>query len=183
MDIQHNPYGLLSGGTAVDEYTLTGPAGLESPHNHPGGILTSLRAPDRDGYLANITLGLKDLPEYETKNKPYFGALVGRYANRIAHGRFTLDGVTYHLPANEGGHSLHGGVEGFAGKVWQSKTHAHAPGSERRTELPQPGRRGAYPGNMDVTAVYTLTADSALRIDYSAICDKAVVVNLTNHAY
>ncbi len=84
MELEHNPYGLTAAGAAVDEYTLTGPSGLEARVITFGGILTSLRAPDREGHLANVTLGLKDLAEYETKNKPYFGALVGRYANRIA---------------------------------------------------------------------------------------------------
>lgn len=183
MEIERNPYGLTAGGIAVDEYTLTGPAGLEARIITLGGILTSLRAPDREGNLANVTLGLKDLADYETKNKPYFGALVGRYANRIAHSRFTLDGVTYDLHANDGVNSLHGGRQGFAGQVWQGEPSRTPQGAGVKLVYHSPDGAGGYPGNMDVTVVYTLTGDSALRIDYTATCDKPVVVNLTNHAY
>src|SRR5450759_270077 len=152
MEIQRNPYGLTAGGIAVDEYTLTGPAGLEARIITLGGILTSLRAPDREGNLANVTLGLKDLADYETKNKPYFGALVG-------------------------------GRQGFAGQVWQGEPSRTPQGAGVKLVYHSPDGAGGYPGNMDVTVVYTLTGDSALRIDYTATCDKPVVVNLTNHAY
>ncbi len=175
-------YGTTADGEAVDEYTLTNAGGVEIRIITYGGIVTSLRVPDREGSFDNVVLGFDNLGDYETKN-PYFGAIIGRYGNRIANAKFTLDGTEYTLPANNGPNSLHGGDKGFDKVVWTAK---EVPGDadvglELTYESPD-GEEG-YPGSLSVTVVYTLTADNALQIDYTATTDKTTVVNLTHHSY
>jgi aldose 1-epimerase len=142
-----------------------------------GGIITSIRVPDRDGNMANVTLGFDNFKDYETRNA-YFGTITGRYANRIAKGKFTLNGKEYTLALNDGTNTLHGGMSGFDKQVWASIRNADG---LKLTYRSVDGEEG-YPGNLDVKVVYSLTEDNGLRIDYTAITDQPTVVNLTNHA-
>ncbi len=176
------PYGMTAAGVAVDEYTLTNIHGLEVRIITYGGIITSVRTPDREGHVANIGLGCPNLADYQTKS-PYFGALIGRYGNRIAGGRFTLDGKAYSVPVNNGPNSLHGGIEGFDKKVWQAKIVQREDAVGLELKLTSPDGDEGYPGTLSVTVVYTLTDADELRLDYTATTDKLTVVNLTNHAY
>jgi aldose 1-epimerase len=147
-----------------------------------GGTITSIRVPDREGNLANVTLGFDNLADYETRS-PYFGNITGRYANRIAGATFTLNETAYTLAANNGPNSLHGGVEGFDNKVWEAEiVEGDADVGVSLHYLSADGEEG-YPGNLDVTVVYTLTNDNEIRMDYTATTDATTVVNLTNHAY
>jgi aldose 1-epimerase len=168
----------------VDRYTLTNSSGMQVKIITYGGIVQSIRVPDRHGRMANVALGFATLDDYiSTGNSPYFGALIGRYANRIAKGTFTLDGVTYHLPINNPPNSLHGGTVGFDKRVWRATPlqGRHTVGLELRLTSAD-GDQG-YPGTLQVRAVYTLTNRNQIRIDYHATTDKATVVNLTNHSY
>jgi aldose 1-epimerase len=148
-----------------------------------GGIVTSLIVADRTGKLDDVVLGYDDLASY-LKSSPYFGALVGRYANRIAHATFALDGKVYHVAANDGPNSLHGGRTGFDKVVWTVDRAAVTPEGPLLvlSYLSQDGEEG-YPGTLRVTAAYTLTEDNALRLQYSATTDRATIVNLTQHSY
>ncbi len=180
--ITKRAYGMTSDGQAVDEYTLTNGKGVEIKVITFGGIITSLRVPDRKGNLADVVLGFTSLADYETKS-PYFGALIGRYGNRIGKATFTLDGTTYTLALNDGPNSLHGGVKGFDKQIWGAKEVKSPDGvGLELSYLSADGEEG-YPGNLSVKVTYTLTNDNALKIDYHATTDKATVVNLTNHSY
>jgi aldose 1-epimerase len=145
-----------------------------------GGILVSLNAPDRDGKMADVVLGFDTLPEYVANPTTYFGATIGRYGNRIAHGRFTMDGAAYQLPKNDGDNSLHGGDHGFFRRVFTPRVLPD--GGLELTYLSKDGEEG-YPGNLSVTVTYHVTDANELRIDYAATTDKDTVVNLTNHSY
>ena len=176
------PFGLLPDGTAVDIFTLTNRNGLKARIMTYGAILVSLDLPDRNGAFADCVLGYDSLDGY-LKTSPYFGAIVGRYGNRIAKGRFTLDGKTYTLAANNGENHLHGGLKGFDKVVWTAEPFEEADGvGVKLGYLSKDGEEG-YPGNLNVTVVYLLTNDNELRIDYEATTDKATPVNLTNHSY
>jgi len=181
--IQVAPYGTTSGGESVDEYTLTNAHGMEVKIITYGGIITSIRVPDRYGNMANVTLGFASLEDYETNNTSYFGALIGRYGNRIAGAKFTLDGVEYTLAANNGPNSLHGGLKGFDKVVWDAQEAEAENGVALQLSYLSADMEEGFPGNLSVTVVYTLTDDNELVIDYSATTDKPTVVNLTNHAY
>jgi aldose 1-epimerase len=147
-----------------------------------GGTLTSLRVPDRDGALGDITLGFDTLALYLGEH-PYFGALIGRFGNRIAGGQFTLNGVTCTLARNDGPNHLHGGPQGFHRAIWSAREHESAEGPSLELRyLSRDGEEG-YPGNLDVTVIYTLTNQNTLRIDYAATTDRDTVINLTHHAY
>jgi aldose 1-epimerase len=177
-------FGSTSDGTVVDLFTLENGHGMTAKIMTYGGIIQEVVAPDRNGNLANVVLGFSNLNDYVTKNSPYFGALIGRYANRIANGKFTLDGVSYQLPQNDGTNSLHGGTVGFDKRVW---TATEVPATDTSVGLKlhytsQDGEMG-YPGTMQVDVTYTLDTGNALRIDYQATTDKATIVNLTNHSY
>ena len=180
--ISKSAYGTTADGQAVDEYTLTNASGMEAKIITYGGIVTSLRVPDRSGVLGDVVLGFDNLGDYETQN-PYFGALIGRYGNRIGNATFSLDGTAYTLPANNGPNSLHGGDKGFDKVVW---TAEEVPGDAdvglKLSYLSPDGDQG-YPGNLSVTVVYTVTAANELRIDYTATTDMPTVVNLTHHSY
>lgn len=180
--VEVQPYGTTADGQAVEEYILTNANGMEVRIITYGGIITAIRVPDRDGELANVTLGFDNLSDYETRN-PYFGNITGRYANRIANATFTLDDTEYTLAANNGPNSLHGGNVGFDKRVWNA-TSIEGDG-EVGVELSyvSPDGEEGYPGNLDVTVIYTLTDDNEIRMDYTATTDAPTVVNLTNHAY
>jgi aldose 1-epimerase len=178
--VQKRAYGKTAEGAAIDEYTLTNANKVEVKIITYGGIITSLRAPDRNGALYNVVLGFDNLRDYETRN-PYFGAIIGRYGNRLANARFTLDGKEYKLAANNGPNALHGGKKGFDKQIWAAKPTQNGAGLEL-TYLSKDGEEG-YPGNLSTTVVYSLTDQNELRIDYTATTDKPTVVNLTNHSY
>ncbi len=175
-------YGTAIDGAAVEEYTLTNAGGMEVRFITYGGILTSISVPDRKGRFANVALGFDSLDKYESEH-PYFGAITGRYANRIARGRFSLDGKDYALFANDGPNSLHGGRVGFDRRIWSAREAASAGhcGIEL-SYLSADGEEG-YPGTLDVAVTYSLTDANELRIDYAAKTDAPTVVNLTNHSY
>jgi aldose 1-epimerase len=184
MPIQKQPFGNLPDGTAVDVYTLTNKSGVKARIATYGGTLISLEVPDRNGRFADILLGHDTLGGYlNRKTNPYFGSLVGRFANRIGGAAFTLDGVTYHLAKNDGENTLHGGLKGLDAVVWQAEP-VQEPGAAglKLTYLSKDGDEG-YPGNLACTVVYTLTDQDELKIAYEATSDKATPVNLTNHAY
>lgn len=169
-------WGRLNDGTQVELYTLAN-RNIEVAITTYGGIIVSLRVPDRNGNIDDIVLGYDSLDQY-VSNNPYFGAIVGRYANRIAHGSFVLEGKTYSLPKNDGDNSLHGGTRGFDKVVWSAKPIND--GIEL-SYISRDGEQG-YPGTLTVTVRYTLD-DHELKIEYSAATNKPTVVNLTNHSY
>jgi aldose 1-epimerase len=179
--IEKESFGTTSAGEHVDRYTLTN-GHVRVRILTLGGILQTIETPDRHGRLANVTLGFSTLTPYET-NSPYFGALIGRYANRIANGRFTLDGVTYQLPINNPPNSLHGGDVGFNKHVWAATPQTGRDTVGLRLTLVSPDGDQGYPGTLTAEATYTLTATGGLRMDYRATTTKATIVNLTNHAY
>jgi aldose 1-epimerase len=180
--VQKSDYGKTADGTAVDLYTLTNPNGAVAKVITYGGIVTELHVPDKDGKLADVVLGCPDLKTYEAGH-PFFGAIAGRVANRIANARFTLDGKEYKLAANNGPHTLHGGKRGFDKYVWQAGLIENRRGATVRLTRTSPDGEEGFPGNLKVAVTYTLTDDNALRIDYEATTDKATPVNLTNHSY
>jgi aldose 1-epimerase len=147
-----------------------------------GGILQTIETPDRRGRTANVTLGFNNLRDYETKS-PYFGCITGRYANRIAKGQFTLDGVRYQLPINNDPNSLHGGTVGFDKHVWKATPLTTKDGVALRLQFTSPDGDQGYPGALSATVTYTVTSKRQIRMDYLATTTKATVVNLTNHAY
>ncbi|HJT01093.1 MAG TPA: aldose epimerase family protein [Terriglobales bacterium] len=160
-------------------YTLAGKNGLQADITDYGGAIVSLQVPDRGGKLADVVLGYDSLKGYET-DKPYLGAIIGRFANRIAHGRFTLHGVTYTLPRNNGENSLHGGTTGFNKRLWTAREIS---GNVLELTYLSPDGEEGYPGNLSARVVYTLTDQNELKIEYSASTDKNTIVNLTNHSY
>jgi aldose 1-epimerase len=180
-DVTKQPFGKMPDGTPVEIYTLND-AQIEVRIMTYGGIVVSLKAPDLNGKLDDIVLGFDDLDGYVANNNSqsifFFGALIGRYANRIAHGTFTLDGKKYSVPRNNGENSLHGGPHGFYNVVWNAKQIASG---VELTYLSKDGEEG-YPGNLTVTVRYIL-AQGMLRIEYLATTDKPTVVNLTHHSY
>lgn len=176
--ISEASFGKTHDGVDVRVYTLTNANGVEARITNFGGTILSLKAPDRNGKMADVILGFDTLEGCEAH--PYFGALIGRYGNRIGKGRFTLDGKEYKLFINNGANSLHGGKRGFDRAVWTPRTLPD--GGLELKHLSKDGEEG-YPGNLSVTVTYHLTADNGLKIDYQATTDKDTVLNLTNHAY
>ena len=175
-------FGVTQDGTPVAVYTLKNKNGVEARILTYGGIIQSLKVPDKNGKLGDVVFGYDYLAGYET-NSPYFGALIGRYGNRIARGHFTLDGVTYTLATNNVPNSLHGGVKGFDKVVWHARPGVSAQGETLElTYVSHDGEEG-YPGKLMVTALYTLTEDNAIRLDYTATTDKDTIANLTQHSY
>jgi aldose 1-epimerase len=198
VSVSKEPFGSVNG-QAVDRYTLSNRKMTVKILTY-GGIIEELWVPDRKGREANVTLGFKDLAGYRSdayiKSNPYFGAIIGRYGNRIAKGRFTLDGVEYSLDINNDPNSLHGGFEGFNRKVWSATSFQtnrtagvvlkyHSPAGEGCTaSMPStPPCTTGYPGNVDAQVTYTLDRHNDLRMDYKATTDAPTVLNLTNHAY
>lgn len=177
--IQKSDFGKTPDGTPVALFTLTNGKGMEARIITYGGALVSLKTPDRKGALADVVLGYDNLAGY-TGGKAFFGALVGRYANRLARGQFTIDGRKYQVPVNDGVNSLHGGLRGFDKRVWTAR---QLPGGALElTWVSKDGEEG-YPGTLTATVTYTLTDDNRLRIHYAAVTDKPTVLNLTNHSY
>jgi aldose 1-epimerase len=177
------PFGELADGTVVGRHTLDNGRGLVVRVLTYGAILQSVEVPGRDGRPANVVLGFADLDTYVHGNTPYFGALIGRYANRIAGGRFTLDGRVYRLPVNNPPNSLHGGTEGFDKRVWTATDADDSDTAGVELAYTSPDGEMGYPGTLAVQVRYSLTADNELRIDYRAITDAATHLNLTNHSY
>ena len=179
--VTKKPFGKMPDGTQIDVYTLS-EGKIEARIITYGGIVVSLKTPDKSGKVDDVVLGFDTLDQYvkvsNAPGNPFFGALIGRYANRIANAEFKLEGKEYHVPANDGKNSLHGGPHGFNNQVWKGK---EIPNGVELTYLSKDGEAG-YPGNLSVTVRYTLS-NSALHIDYSATTDKPTVLNLTNHSY
>jgi aldose 1-epimerase len=177
--MQKQSFGKTEDGQQTDLYILTNKNGVEAAITNYGGTVVSLKVPDRNGKFDDVVLGYDNLDGY-AGGKAYIGATVGRYANRIAHATFTLDGTTYTLAKNDGDNHLHGG---FSKRVWAAKDVSSSAGQALElTYLSKDGEEG-FPGNLAVKVVYTLTDQNELKIDYSATTDKDTVLNLTNHAY
>ncbi len=180
--IEKQVYGSTPEGQPVDIYTITNSQRIEVRVINLGGAITSLLAPDRNGKQANIVLGFDDLEGYLT-NRPHFGAIIGRYTNRIANGKFILDGVEYSLAKNNGPNALHGGLKGFDKALWQAKSfQGQAEAGVTFIYVSKDGEEG-YPGNLKTTVTYTLTDRNELIFDYEATTDKATPINLTQHTY
>ncbi len=179
---EKKPFGKTPDGQPVDLYVLTNKNGVEAAITNYGGAVVSLKVPDRNGKFGDVVLGYDSLDGY-VNDKSYFGAIVGRYGNRIGHAQFSIDGKTYTLAKNNGENSLHGGIKGFNKAVWAAKELPAKNGqSLELTYLSKDGEEG-FPGNLHVRVVYTLTDSNELKIEYSATTDKKTVVNLTNHTY
>jgi aldose 1-epimerase len=181
LKIEKLVFGTLPDGKIADLYTLKNANGMEVQISNYGGTITNLTSPDKNGKYENITLACDSLSGY-LKGVPFFGALIGRYGNRIANGKFSLDGKEYSLAKNNGPNSLHGGVKGFDKVLW---TATPQEGEEPQLKLNYTSADGeeGYPGKLEVEVVYTLQKDNSLKIDYKATTDKPTVVNLTNHTY
>lgn len=176
------PFGVLANGDSVHVFTLTNANGIELRALDYGGIIQSLRTPDRAGKLGDIVLGFDSLDQY-VKLSPYFGAIVGRYANRIAKGTFSLDGTTYHLAINNGPNALHGGLVGFDKVVWHAQPFSTDSSAGVVWTHTSPDGDQGYPGTLQLRVTYTLTNANRLEIDYQATTDKPTIINLTNHSY
>lgn len=174
-------FGKMPDGQVVHLYTLTNSKGMQVGITNYGARIVSIIVPDRDGHMTDVVLGFDSLKGY-LGNDPFFGATVGRYANRIANGRFKLDGVEYKLPINNEPNTLHGGPQGFDKKVWPARELTGANPAVELTYFSKNGEMG-FPGDMHVKVVFTLENDNALRLDYTATTDKDTVINLTNHSY
>jgi aldose 1-epimerase len=182
LQIGHEVFGVMPDGTTVERYTLTNSHGLRMKLTPRGAAITSVEVPDRAGRLANVTLGPDDFPRYLAGHDPV-GGLIGRYANRIAKGRFTIDGVDYTLACNNGANHIHGGKVGFDRVLWKARP-IRGPGwvGIALAYLSRDGEEG-YPGNLSVTVKYILSETNELRMEYEASTDKPTHVNLTNHTY
>lgn len=180
--ITESPFGTLPDGTTVSLYHLKNTQGTEMTVTDYGGIIVSLKTADRAGVIEDIVLGYDSLAGY-LKAPSFFGALVGRYGNRIAKGKFTLDGKTYKLAVNNGENHLHGGLKGFDKVVWTATPSSSADGASLKLTYLSKDMEEGYPGNLQVEVNYTLTNDNELKIDYEATTDKKTVINLTNHSY
>ncbi len=177
------PFGTLPDGRPVEVYRLTNDAGVAVEVLTLGGILHSIEVPDRAGRIANVALGLPSLEDYLDRS-PYFGAVIGRFANRIADGVFEIDGTTYRAPVNEPPTSVHGGQEGFDKKLWTAEGLSDEHSVGVRLQYVSPDGEEGYPGTLDTEVTYRLALDAGvLRVDYTATTDRATIVNLTNHSY
>jgi len=181
--ITQSAFGKLPDGRTAEIYTLTNRDGMRAGITNYGGILVSLKVPDRQGRMADVVLGYDSLAGYVHDTATYFGALVGRYANRIARGHFQLDGHRYTLPINNPPNSLHGGTEGFSRRLWTATIVKGTDGPAIELSLVSKDGDQGYPGTVHARVIYTLEDDNALRIEYFATTDRDTVVNLTNHAY
>ena len=180
--VNRQPFGKTKDGIAVDLYTLRNSKGAEAGICNYGGLVIFLKVPDRNGQFGDVVLGYDNLADY-IKDTPYFGAMIGRYGNRIAKGKFTLDGKEYTLAINNGPNALHGGLKGLDKVVWEPSILAGPEGPSLQLRYTSKDGEEGYPGNLSVTAVYTLTDDNALKLEYTATTDKDTVINLTQHSY
>ena len=180
--ITKEPFGTTPGGEKVDLYTLTNAKGVEVKVITFGGIIQSIKIPDRHGNLANVALGFDNLDDYVNRN-PYFGCITGRYANRIALGKFTLDGVQYTLATNNAPNHLHGGNQGFDKRVWKAQELKGSDFVGLKLTYTSPDGEEGYPGTLEVEVQYLLTKHNELRVIHRATTDAPTIVNLTNHTY
>lgn len=182
LGVSQASFGQSPTGAPADLFTLTNANGVIVKITNFGGVITEIHTPDKNGVFADINLGFDHIEPYYT-DAPYFGALIGRFGNRIAKGKFTLDGVNYQLATNNGNNHLHGGVTGFDKVLWDAATFT-AENSVGLTlkYLSADGNQG-YPGNLQVTVIYELTNDNEILVKYHAVTDKATPINLTQHAY
>ena len=182
FSVAEDGYGEVDGEKVI-QYTLTNPSGVSVKIINYGATVTDIMVPDKNGKMGNVVLGYDSLAGFLQTGNPYFGCIVGRYANRIANAKFLLDGKEYKLAANNDGNTLHGGVKGFDKRVWKaSDINTDSISSLKFTYDSKDGEEG-YPGNLHAEVIYTLTKDNGLKIEYSATTDKATPVNLTNHCY
>ncbi len=182
MGIKKELFGKTADGRPVYLYTLTNRQGMRATITNYGGIVTSLWVPDKNGQLADVVLGFDSLKDYEGTH-PYFGALIGRYGNRIARGLFAVDGREYRLATNNGRNHLHGGLKGFDKVLWNARESETPQGPALHLTYHSPDGEEGYPGNLAVRVTYLLTEDNGLRIRYEARTDRPTPVNLTHHSY
>ena len=179
---QRAPFGTMPDGTAIEIFTLKNSSGMEVRTIPYGAIIVSIRVPDRSGRLDDVVIGHDNLQGYLTASR-FFGAVVGRFGNRIAKGKFALDGRTYELAVNNGPNHLHGGVKGFDKVVWQAEPFSNGTGSGVIYRYVSADGEEGYPGRLDVRVTYTLTERNQLIVEYLATTDKATPINLTQHSY
>ena len=182
VNVNKEFFGKTSDGANVDQYTLKNSNGMEVSVISFGGIITSLKAKDRDGKNEDVVLGFDNLGDYENKS-PYFGALIGRYGNRIKEGKFSLDGVEYKLAKNNGENHLHGGLKGFDKVIWDVEVEVNKSSASLMLRYTSVDTEEGYPGNLRVKVTYTLTNEDELKVRYEAETDKKTIVNLTQHSY
>ena len=180
VTITKSDFGQTPDGEAVEKYTMANANGMTLEVITYGGIITSWTAPNKDGQYENIVLGYDNLEQY-IENNPYFGALIGRFGNRIANGKFSIDGTVYQLETNDGNNHLHGGTKGFDKVIWTAEADESA-GTLTLTYVSK-DMEGGYPGTLTSVVTYTLTDENALEVDYKATTDKKTIVNLTQHSY
>jgi len=180
--VSRAPFGTLPDGRAVDLFTLSAGTRVQVQTMPYGAVITSITTPDRNGHVDDVVLGFEQLSGYLTP-PPYFGAVVGRYGNRIAKGQFTLDNATFHLATNNGPNHLHGGIRGFDKLLWHAEPFTRNGDAGIVYTVTSPDGDEGYPGTLRVTVTYTLSPNDALTVDYAATTDKATVVNLTQHSY
>ncbi len=179
----HQPFGTTADGKPVEIYTLTNPSGVSVSVLTYGAILNRVQLPDRTGKVGDVLLGYGSVAQYEKDSGPFFGALVGRVANRIAKATFTVDGTTYHTPVNNGPNTLHGGPAGFDKRVWTAEDVTGDDGQAVKLSLVDPDGTAGFPGTVHASVTYTLTDAGVLRLTYEATTDKATPINLTSHGY
>lgn len=182
FSVKKENFGKTSEGEAVDKYIISHPEGFEMGVITYGGIITSLKVPGKNGEYEDVVLGFDSLSQYEAGN-PYFGAIIGRYGNRIAKGKFSLDGKEYVLETNDGENHLHGGEKGFDKVVWDAEVTEGEDSVSLKLSYTSPDMEGGYPGNLETVVTYTLSSDNSLDIKYEATTDKKTIVNLTQHSY
>lgn len=182
VSVTRAPFGVMPDGRGVEVFTMTNENGIELRAITYGAIIVSVRVPDRNGRLDDVVLGFDDLEGY-LRDSPYFGAIVGRYANRIANGRFTLDGHEHSLTTNNGPNHLHGGLRGFDKVVWEAEPFESDSGAGVVFSYLSPDGEEGYPGNLSVRVTYLLTPDDELVVDYLTTTDRATPVNLSQHSY
>jgi aldose 1-epimerase len=182
MDLNKQFFGKTAEAKPVELYTLTNAGGMEAKITTYGATVVSLLVPDRKGEPGDVVLGYDSIKDYSAR-KEYFGCIAGRYANRIAGGKFSLHGKQHQLAANDGDNHLHGGIRGLDKVVWQARGCQDDSGIGLKLDYLSPDGEEGYPGHLSITVTYRLTAFNELRIDYNAKTDKATIVNLTHHAY
>lgn len=183
MSIQKSEFGVLPDGRPVTQFKITNRMGAAVRLTDYGAILLGLEMPDLQGVMADVTLGFDTLDQYINGNDPYFGATVGRFANRINEGRFTLDGVDYNLAVNNDSNHLHGGLKGFDKVLWDEELPDGISGSSIGFSYTSPDGEENYPGTLKVSVTFELSNENALKITYEAKTDKTTIINLTNHTY